>query len=219
MDYYESDDDISVDDEVMTSGRDEPPKKKMTRRVRRITSKWTREEENNLAMAVEMEEVLWNVANRNYRDRDSTCAAWARVAVIVQHTTDECTHKWGCLRSNCRVTQTHKHIFLLTFIYLLYSNIYFQARIAAAKKTKRGRAPKKLSEPYSLMTFLESVFDMEPVRSVSSMVSLIVAVVVVSSGNRHILPFDLASDHKVNQKFLSDLLRSIRYASVIVLYS
>lgn len=116
-------------------------------------------------------------------------------------------------------TNTQTHILIDIHIFIIFEYIYFQARIAAAKKTKRGRAPKKLSEPYSLMTFLETVFDMEPVRSVSSMVSLIVAVVVVSSGNRHILPFDFASDHKVNQKFLSDLLRSIRYASVIVLYS
>lgn len=45
-------------------------------------------------MAVEDEEVLWNVASRTYRDRDLTCAAYAMVARNVQFDAEECQLKY-----------------------------------------------------------------------------------------------------------------------------
>lgn len=100
-----------------------------------------------------------------------------------------------------------------------FCGIYFQARVAAANKTKSGQAataPKKIERAVFIddISGQQTEFGADTARVINAKSSQ----VVVSSGNRHILPVDLTRAHKVIGELFTYLYSTIRSASVVALH-
>lgn len=125
-------------------------KRKRIQNRAKVTHSWTEEDILKLISEVEIRPCLWNVAQKEYKNRFKRDAAWQEIMVEIgdkKFPTEELCSKWQNLRTQ------------------------FRNSIANAKKTKSGQAAS--SKPHwkyhSQMEFVSAAEESQTVHSISNL--------------------------------------------------
>lgn len=94
---YEPDKSISSSElESNTPPKNQRKKKQQTKNYRRIT--FSAEDEEKLIEAIKSKPFLYNVADKDYKDRFLRTKAWSDIANILSKSSEDCKKKWKNLR-------------------------------------------------------------------------------------------------------------------------